>query len=52
MTDKDEKEVVVRLNQQQLELVDRTIERTGPGNKSRERLFRLALREFHEGHGS
>jgi hypothetical protein len=50
MTDSKEKDVVVRLNQQQLELVDRTIERTGTGNQSRERLFRLALQEFHAGH--
>ena len=53
MADSEEKAVVVRLNQQQLELVDRTIEGgTAMGNQSRERLFRLALQEFHAGHSS
>jgi hypothetical protein len=37
-------EVVVGLNQQQLELVDKTVVRLGLG--SREELLRLALREF------
>jgi metal-responsive CopG/Arc/MetJ family transcriptional regulator len=37
-------EVVVSLNQQQLELVDKTVVRLGVG--SREELLRLALREF------
>jgi metal-responsive CopG/Arc/MetJ family transcriptional regulator len=37
-------EVVVGLNQQQLELVDKTVVRLGLG--SRQELLRLALREF------
>ena len=37
-------EVVVGLNQQQSELVDKTVARLGLG--SREELLRLALREF------
>ncbi len=52
MADSEEKEIVMRLNQQQLELVDRTIERSGAGTQSRERLFRLALQEFHADHSS
>ena len=39
-------EVVVSLNQQQLELIDKTLERVGVS--SREELLRLALREFFE----
>ena len=43
----DMSEVVVGLNQQQLELVDKTVEWMGLA--SREELLRLAVREFFEG---
>ena len=39
-------EVMVGLNQQQLELVDKTVARLGLS--SREELLRKALREFYE----
>jgi hypothetical protein len=53
MTDSKDRDVVVRLNQQQLELVDRTIEGSkDTDNKSRAKLFRLALQEFHADHSS
>jgi Arc/MetJ-type ribon-helix-helix transcriptional regulator len=42
-----EQVVTVRLNQQQLELVDRTVERGEAPD--REALFRRALREFAQG---
>ncbi|WP_269584701.1 hypothetical protein [Roseibium sp. Sym1] len=41
--------VVVRLNQQQMELVDRTI--AGGLAQDREQLLRLALTEYAERHG-
>ena len=43
-----ENHVTVRLNQQQWELVDKTIER-GEG-ATREELFKIALREFWRDH--
>ncbi len=46
----DSREVIVRLNQQQLELVDRTVERTGAD--SRADLLQQALQEFHSDHFS
>ena len=42
--------VTVRLNQQQLELVDRTVERGEAAD--REALFRRALREFWQAHAA
>lgn len=53
MTDEDDgyfREVVVRLNQQQLELVDDSVDETSSGD--REELFLRALREFHKEHSS
>ena len=50
MTDHNEGEAVLRLNQQQLELVDRTVERTDCGDRAS--LFRKALEEFHKDHFS
>lgn len=44
------REVVVRLNQQQLELVDETVEQTSSGD--REELLLRALREYHKEHSS
>jgi metal-responsive CopG/Arc/MetJ family transcriptional regulator len=42
--------VALKSNQQQLELVDKTIKRTGAA--SREDVVRQALREFVDHHGS
>ena len=44
------REVVVRLNQQQLELVDDSVEETSSGD--REELLLRALREYHKEHSS
>lgn len=44
------REVVVRLNQQQLELVDDCVDDSGLGD--REELLLRALREFHKEHSS
>ncbi|MCY3910121.1 MAG: hypothetical protein OXF99_01325 [bacterium] len=44
------REVVVRLNQQQLELVDDCVDETDSGD--REELLLRALREFHKEHSS
>lgn len=44
------REVVVRLNQQQLELVDESVEETSSGD--REELLLRALREYHKEHSS
>lgn len=44
------REVVVRLNQQQLELVDDCVDESGSGD--REDLLLRALREFHKEHSS
>jgi hypothetical protein len=45
-----EKTVRLVLNQQQLELLDRTL--TGAGAADREALVRMALREFFARHGA
>lgn len=47
MTDTPTRTVPVRLNQQQLELVDRTLARLGLADRAE--LFRLALRETAAG---
>jgi metal-responsive CopG/Arc/MetJ family transcriptional regulator len=44
-----QKSIPLMLNQQQLELLDRTIARAGASD--RESLVRLALREFFARHG-
>ena len=45
----DEHKVVLKLNQQQLELIDRTVERGEA--KDRVALVRRALREYARAHG-
>ncbi|MDE0236334.1 MAG: hypothetical protein OXN95_03815 [bacterium] len=50
MASEDSREVVLRLNQQQLELVDQTIGRTEAGDRAD--LFLQALQEFHSENAS
>jgi hypothetical protein len=47
-----EKTVRIALNQQQIELLDRTLAGAGAGAGDREDLVRMALREFFARHGA